>query len=797
MPKYRLHKGMHLELCGREYVIERRLRGGDFQIKDVATNEFKPIPEDKLFDAWFNGELRFPNEKLDSTLAQRKANRTYIQELSLLDSDPKKKKIKAAFHRRRKYVIAVNRAQLKQLNKSTVKPIIDEVSKTAGPDSGPDPKPPDWKTLIYRWFLPYMRSGEDFRVLVPAYEGRGNTNSKFTGIPKKKHDKFTIEEKQKAEQVAEIIVEVKDEKLIDGQRHSLSSIHDTIIERIIETNEERAEDDKLPIPHKSSVCDFLDRKLSDYDREVLRRGRRFADLEFRENKQAPIPTRPLERIEIDHTLTDLMVIDTDVMLPIGRPHFTSAIDVLTKMGLGFFVSFYYPGYLAAMHCLKHAILPKTYVRERYPSVKHSWDCYGLPENAFLDNAPEFHDDSLEEASIQLGFNIEYGPKGEPWYRATVERYFGTLNTNLLHRQPGTTFSNILDKGDYNPEKNALISFDDFMEIAHVFMIDIYPREKHRGLRVDKFSRNKLRDFEAVPARLWEKAIAEFPPSLPPHRDELLVLLGKLDYRVISSSGIEYECLFYNNERLQALRRTIPTDEKVALKIDLDDLSSIYVIEPNATYIKVPALNQEYTFKLSLWQHKKIKEFARRIAKDSVNIYDLIRAKQIIQEIVERSWKSSKKSGARKQMARFKGIKQEDYSLNLESEAEPTYVQGDIKIETSILLLNPEASALNGISDIAGAYLPAEGLQMNEHNNHTESSSSDLKFASEVKNSYGRKLTSKKKEGAKPSQSRSPSAGTNDHTRDKSSNAMEDDEELDMTGFSSNFSLPTSRRKARK
>jgi putative transposase len=777
---------MNLELNGREYVIDERLRSGALRIKNVATNQFKPITEGEILDSWLNGDLRFLDDERDSTLAQRKANKTYLQELSLLkDDDPKHRKIKTEFHRRRKYVMAVLNAGMNRLNKDSLQPIINSVSRTAGEGGSPDPVPPSWWTLLYRWIAPFKSCNEDFRVLIPGFRGRGNRTPKFTGI-QKKHRKFTLREKQNAAEIEEIIIEVKDEKLIEGQRCAVSSICDVVLFRINETNEFRQVRDKLPHPHTSSIYSYLNRNLNEYEKDLLRHGKEYAEHKYRVAKPGPIPTRPLERVEMDHTPIDLLVIDTDVMLPIGRPKFTSALDVFTKMDLGFFASFNYPGYLSVMRCLMHAIMPKTYVRDRYSSVKHDWPCYGIPETIVVDNAPEFHGESLEEAAIQLGFNIQYGPKGEAWYRGTIERAFGTKNTELWHKQPGTTFSNILDKGDYDPAKTAIISFDDFMELAHIFMIDIYPRQHHRGLKVDRFPRQKLRDIEVVPALLWDKAIKEYPPGLPPHREELQVLLGEIKYRKIFSYGIELEGLLYNSERLGALRCKMDSGELVKVKRDPEKLLSIVVADnASGTYFSVPAVNQEYTKDLTLWQHKKIKAFARQRAKDTVDIDDLLRAKHTMQEIVEREWKKLKKTGPRQRMANFKGVRQEDYGADhIKVDNQQSTWLAARNSENNMLRLHPSAVTLENLSDLESA-LDVSNVPIQPRTDGTP------------QNVLGAlKMPSNGKRPKKPKKQKINSEETNITNLEKQREELTADAdldeleaELDIAGYRASFDLP--------
>jgi putative transposase len=70
---------------------------------------------------------------------------------------------------------------------------------------------------------------------------------------------------------------------------------------------------------------------------------------------------PLERIECDGTKLDLMVIDTETRLPLGRQWLTTMIAVCAKMITGFYLSFHSPGYLSVMRCLLHAVPLRSYL----------------------------------------------------------------------------------------------------------------------------------------------------------------------------------------------------------------------------------------------------------------------------------------------------------------------------------------------------------------------------------------------------------------------------------------------------
>ena len=103
--------------------------------------------------------------------------------------------------------------------------------------------------------------------------------------------------------------------------------------------------------------------------------------------------------------------------------------------------------------LLHAIKPKNYLKRDFPEVENDWLCFGLP-TLVVDNATEFYSQDLADACAQLGISIHYAPLKKSWYRVSIERYFRTINQGLIHSLPGTTFSNIFEKEDYDPEKEC-------------------------------------------------------------------------------------------------------------------------------------------------------------------------------------------------------------------------------------------------------------------------------------------------------------------------------------------------------
>jgi hypothetical protein len=141
------------------------------------------------------------------------------------------------------------------------------------------------------------------------------------------------------------------------------------------------------------------------------------------------------------------------------------------------------------------------------------------------------------------------------------------------------------------------------------------------------------------------------------------LLGQVERRTLSPSGIQLHDLYYNSHELCEIRRQTKKSEKVTVKYDPNDLSIIYVRDEknkDGRYLTVPAVEQDYTRNLSLWQHRVIKSYARRQADTSVDLEALCRARTEIQKIIERERRAPKRVASAQKMARYMGVGQPEY-----------------------------------------------------------------------------------------------------------------------------------------
>jgi putative transposase len=183
-------------------------------------------------------------------------------------------------------------------------------------------------------------------------------------------------------------------------------------------------------------------------------GARYGSRSAKE-KFSPITGRfeadhPLQTIQIDHTKVDLMLVDENSGQPIGRPWLTLAIDIFTRMVVGFYLSFDPPSATSLAICLAVSVMDKSSWLTSL-GIKGEWPVQGIPEIIHVDNGKEFHSRPFETACERYAISIQHRPPRTPHYGGHIERLIGTL-MGAVHALPGTTFSSVAEKNNYDSEQ---------------------------------------------------------------------------------------------------------------------------------------------------------------------------------------------------------------------------------------------------------------------------------------------------------------------------------------------------------
>jgi putative transposase len=598
------------------YEVKRLLPAGEVNLENIATSALQVVNLNDLVTALFQGHLTFAVKGQPKEFGSAQEQAKNVIACADLADYPEEL---VAIARRRLEIIEPLLQLGSRCTSDDIQARMADVKADMN-DAG------DQRTLmtvlsersVYRWKRAYLKSGGDFRSLIPAVRQRGGEG-----------------QSRLAPEVEALVSSIIRDNYHKPEKVTIQDLVCLIAAAIEEENKLRPVGERLNVPDETTIARRVD-NLDMYQRFASRYGQRAAKRQFKQYEQMRYPERPMERVEIDNTTIDLIVVDEHDYLPLGRPNLTKALDTATRYPLGWYTGFEPPSYYSAMECLYHAICPKADTRALY-GAEHQLQGYGIPGSLVVDNGKEFIGHDLEDACLLLGITLEYNPVRSPEFKAAIERHFNTCN-GLFHALPGTTFSNIFQRGDYDSMDQACITQEKLEQVLHIFLVDIYAERFHKGLG-------------GVPARRWEAAMSEgYSPRLPPSAEELLILLGRSDYRTLHHYGIDFLNLRYNSSDLALLRHRL-AGQQAKIKYHPGDLSKLYVHNPfEGGYIVVPSLAEDYTNGLSLWKHRIICAYARR-NQDQIDLAALGRAKHKIQEIVDTAMRHKRRRAGR-QLARW-------------------------------------------------------------------------------------------------------------------------------------------------
>jgi len=626
MNKFIIGNYLSITAKGREKLFKIiSFSEGDVRLEDSVTGAFVLEKTQNVSAILSKGEGHIISEKQDSKT---------LNDSDSLDFSGYDESDKSEAKYRFKYINAVFDDNGKNSSKVSLDKIITVVSCEE------NIRAPSIRSL-QRWIKSFIESDYSIRGLLPRSKNKGNKTAKV------------------AQQVEQFISQgIQYYKKVE--QCSVMSAYEKM-KSLIHFENELCLGDKLIVP---SYRTFLSRieKESPYELSVARIGKKAANKEFKVKRQPPKVSTILERAEIDHTKLDLFVVDDRNALPLGRPWITAVLDYYSRSIMGFYISFVPPSYLSISKALKHALTSKDYVKEVYPEIENSWPVFGVMSTLVSDRGKDFESVALKEACLDLNITLQFNPVKCPWYKGVVERYFGTINRELLDDKPGKTFSSIIDKGDYDPEKNAVISFSRLVEIMHMWVVDVYQQSPRSNETL-------------VPNCWWEEALIN-TPVFSVDSETLNIVLGKFALPSLSKDGIRLDYIYYDSDELLTYRMQTGYG-KVKIKIDPDDLGEIHVLNKvELKYFTVPAVDLDYAKGLSSWQHQVIKNYVKGMVRTYVDEEALSRAKRKISQMVEEEMLNTKSlARSRARLARYLKIGQ-----NLHSELEVENINTVFKYE---------------------------------------------------------------------------------------------------------------------
>ncbi|AUI88538.1 transposase [Vibrio azureus] len=537
-------------------------------------------------------------------------------------------------------------------------PLIDKYSSNVS-----IPKP-SYKTLI-RWQKNFTKSDGNLISLVDKNYLKGNRVARKTGD--------------------EAFYERALERFLDSVRPSISAAYQFYCDEITIANEQVISG-QVPIVSYQTFKKRI-KKEQPYNIVLARHGKYYADKLYHYYQSVKMPTRILERVEIDHTPLDLILLHDDLLIPLGRAYLTLLVDVFSGCIIGFHLGFNAPSYVSVSKAIIHSIKNKDYISNLPIKFENEWLCNGKIENLVVDNGPEFWSKSLDDACTECGINITFNRVKKPWLKPFIERKFGEIIQGIVGWVPGKTFSNVLEKEDYKPDKDAVMRFSVFVEELHRWIVDVHnAKADSRHTRIPNLSWKN--SFECLPTK---QLSADQEKSFS-------ITMGLLHIGTLTSKGIKYKHLEYDSVALEQYRKQYPQtkeSKKKKIKIDPDDLSTIFVfLEELSIYIEVPSKNADgYTDKLSLCVHQRLVKIHREYIKGEINALSLAKARIALHERIQSEQANLKAMSLPERKRKAKGTKKAAKLTGLNSDSSSRTSVNDIS------MVNEQESSLTKVEPI--------------------------------------------------------------------------------------------------
>lgn len=407
----------------------------------------------------------------------------------------------------------------------------------------------------------------------------------------------------------------------------------------------------LQSPGKNTIRNRI-HKISEYEKLKKQGSRSIARTKFE-----PVPGKfeadyPLQLIEIDHTRADIILVDDETRQPIDRPWITIAIDIYSRMIVGYYLTLNAPSVTSVAMCITNAILPKDNLLLRL-DIDSNWDVWGFPDTIHVDNGADFRAEAVKRAGLMHGINIEFRPIGKTSYGGHVERAIGTI-MNATHELPGTTFSNISKRGEYDSDKNASMTFSEYEKWLVTFITKVYHKRKHHGIGMS-------------PEQLWEEGIfgeENVNGLMQKPSDSLSITIDFLPIftRTIQKNGVNIDGLNYYDNILRSRINQIDEDTKkkkhFTFKRDPRDISYIWFYDViTLEYFKIPLADQSIPA-MSLWEFERIKSFLKERGSKGINNTQITEAHEELHQQIGESVKKSRKARREQQKIKNKNLEQQ-------------------------------------------------------------------------------------------------------------------------------------------
>lgn len=459
------------------------------------------------------------------------------------------------------------------LSKRWIQPFLAEVARACGK------RRPGFSTFC-KWLQKVDLANGDIRALAPRYDRRGP------------HHRYMDP------RVEQWLNDCIDGEWLNSNRNDKKKVHEALEAKIGGWNAANP-GRPLRLPSQGHVNRYIRETVDRYTAARRRYGKEYADRLFKQVGEGPKTTFAFERVEVDHTETDLPVCHDETHVYLGRPWITTALDHYSRMPLAIHVHFEGGTSLTAVfQCLHNLMSPKGFLRKLVPEVDYDYP-WGVPVGFFFDHGSDFDNPHVRAVGATFSIRIDHSPAECPYYKGAIERFWRTVHQDVEYPVAGAMRPIKQDGVVRDEQGKAYITFSEFVRRLWRWVATVYAKSYHRGI-------------EDVPLRRLQESLAQRLPRAPRKKDDLNILLNRIEWLTPSHKGVVWNGLRWNGH---ALRQVMSHPDfrapargregtKVQVRIDDKDLANAWAINPfTGREERLEPVLKDYMPGLTLHQHE--------------------------------------------------------------------------------------------------------------------------------------------------------------------------------------------------
>lgn len=312
---------------------------------------------------------------------------------------------------------------------------------------------------------------------------------------------------------------------------------------------------------------------------------------------------------LDSTICDIYLVNDRQEL-IGRPLMTACIDVYSGLCCGYSLTWEGGMYSLRSLMLNVVTNKKEHCRKFGINIEESdWNCDQLPATLITDKGSEYASENFEQLT-DLGVSIINLPAYRPELKGSVEKFFDVIQSlykpQLLGK--GVIESDFQERGSHDYRRDAYLTLEQFEKI--ILHCILY----YNTQRIIKNSPLIEQNIPPHSCDIWNYYLTyndDFLIRISPQN--LLLCLLPRTKGVFKRNGLNVNSLRYKHKTYTEMYLV---GGEVTVAYNPEDVSYIWLIEENGTYVKFELINSQFYGKDLSFVESYIKSSKKLIAENT-------------------------------------------------------------------------------------------------------------------------------------------------------------------------------------